>query len=171
MGRQCDRSCYKWKDSVTPCQIISHDGDRGKFDCIVFYSAGARGQSDFDIFGCANECVTIGLSVPAVCLIRNISPLAETRPPAAIRAAASLPGAPPAVRVREGPSVKPIGLCNKASAFKPMPPPPPSARPPPLLSRRCLHIQHLFPGRARHQDYNVICVKDAAINLSPGMGN
>lgn len=71
-------SCYKWKDSVTPCQIISHDGDRGKFDCTVFYSAGARGQSDFDIFRCANECATIGLSIPTVCLIRNISPLAET---------------------------------------------------------------------------------------------
>lgn len=70
----CDWSCYKWKDSVTPCQIISHDGDRGKFDCTVFYSGGARGQSDFDIFGCANECATIGLSIPTVCLIRNISP-------------------------------------------------------------------------------------------------
>lgn len=94
MQQPCNWPCYKWKDSVTPCQIISHDGDRGKFDCAVFYSAGARGQSDFDIFCCANECAAIGLSIPTVCLIRNISLLAETRRPAAIRAAVSIPRAP-----------------------------------------------------------------------------
>lgn len=144
----CDWSCYKWKDSVTPCQIISHDGDRGKFDCTVFYSAGARGQSDFDIFGCANECATIGLSIPTVCLIRNISP-ARWNPTPRRHPCRRLHPSHSAWRSGPGGASR-VGcetdrpLCR--SVFKLLP----------HLAGCCFHIQHLLVGANAWSGFHIL---------------